>query len=322
MIDRSMCRLYLLIVISFAVTAPLGACSDDEDTASKERTSVTPPPEITLEVTGSLSIALVYIQPGTFTMGRDVSLAEEIVGSLAFQADDQDEQPARRVKITRGFYIGTHKVTVAAFCSFLNEKSEADQLVSLNKFARIEKVQETYVPRPGCEDCATNTVTWEGALAFCEWLSKKSGLKVRLPTEAEWEFTARGPEGRMYPWGNGSLPGPYMRDHGDKEAYPHLWSCDPVGTYSLNVTPQGVLEMADSIGEWCSDYYMERYDKKDTVDPQGPSEAILSGTSRRTFHVLRRCMPYATQRAPADVGPVTDGVYGLRVVVEVPADGE
>lgn len=296
------------------------SCDGIGQVSSEQNTAPDPPPEISLDVNERSSLRLSYIQPGTFVMGRDVSLGEGIFGSLTFEADDQDEQPARRVKITRGFYIGKHKVTVAAFCSFLNEMSEADQLVSLNKFARIEKVQETYVPRPGCEDCATNTVTWEGALAFCEWLSKNSGLKVRLPTEAEWEFAARGPEGRVYPWGNGKIPGPYMRDHGDKEAYPHLWSCDPVGTYSLNVTPRGVLEMADSIGDWCSDYYAERYDKKDTVDPQGPSEAILSGTSRRSFHVLRRCMPYATQREPADGGPVSSGVFGLRVVVEVPAD--
>jgi formylglycine-generating enzyme required for sulfatase activity len=289
--------------------------------------SINPPPNtIRLTVDDKISIDLVYIKPGSFTMGRNVGWLEKSVSR--FNASQMigkypDDWPARKIKITKGFYIGKYKVTSAQFCEFLNIVENPQKFVELNIFARIEIKDGTYVPKVDCENCEINVVPWTGAAAFCEWLSQKTGFAVRLPTEAEWEFTARGPEGRQYPWGE-ELDVKWA-ESGAREykKYPHPWSCAAVDAFPENVTPHGVVGMIGSIGEWCSDFYGVYYLKSDVIDPQGPSIKDLSDKSLNPFdekyHVYRSSTSVTTKRSFGDaVGG--DGIYGLRIVVELPAE--
>lgn len=268
-----------------------------------------------------LDIGLVYIKPGSFRMGENPGLVDRFFAWVAPMDIKQPNQwPARNVTITRGFYIGKYKVTCAQFCMFLNSVENPQLYIDLNRFSRIEVDNGQYAPKSNCENCAVNVVHWDGAVAFCDWLSGQTGLKIRLPTEAEWEYTARGPEGRRYPWGNHELKRNKSAEQNDKKNMDANY-CDPVETFGRIVTPNGVTGLRSNIGEWCSDFYIDHYLKDDTLDPQGPTEEQMLdksvNPSGKQYRVYRGRDHYTTDR---DFGDTVDGssIYGFRIVVELP----
>jgi sulfatase modifying factor 1 len=112
--------------------------------------------------------------------------------------------------------------------------------------------------------------SWEDALAYCAWLSERTGDLVRLPTEAEWERAATCDRDVLYPWGDDppeSLPD-----------YDRRWreGPEPVDAWP-SLHPLGFLGLGENVHEWCSDWYAADYYQVSPLDdPRGPD----SGTRR------------------------------------------
>src|SRR4051812_27324190 len=97
-----------------------------------------------------------------------------------------------------------------------------------------------FAPNPGMENHPVTETTWAGARAYCTWRG------ARLPTEAEWEAAARGPQGRTFPWGE-AMPTPELAVINRASGEPL-----PVGSRPKGATPDGLLDMAGSLLEWTS----------------------------------------------------------------------
>ena len=122
-------------------------------------------------LTNSIGIKLVRIEPGTFTMGQDGPQTDYKMKNHPGESDrpDWDEKPVHKVVISKPFHIGTTEITVQQYRQF----------------------DPAYRAGKGLPDEAASGISWNKAVEFCAWLSKKEGKTYRLPTEAEWEYTCR-----------------------------------------------------------------------------------------------------------------------------------
>jgi formylglycine-generating enzyme required for sulfatase activity len=122
-------------------------------------------------------------------------------------------------------------------------------------------------------------VSSRDAERFCLWLSAREGKKYRLPTEAEWEYAARGIDGRTFPWGERFDAG-HFANYADLRTT-FAWrdpSIDdgfaetaPIGSYPKGASPFGIEELAGNVFEWCLDCF-EPYRGKERTNPRGPTQ--------------------------------------------------
>ena len=168
-----------------------------------------------------IHLELVRVPAGEFLMGSDPSVDKNA---------SQDEQPQHRVNLAE-YYIGKYPVTVAQYADFAR--------------AVGRKVSEA----PGKADYPVTEVSWDDAVAFCRWLSERSGQVFRLPREAEWEKAARGTDGRIYPWGN-QEPDETLCNYGVLRG-----ATTSVGKYPAGASPYGALDMAGNVWEWTSSLF-------------------------------------------------------------------
>lgn len=177
---------------------------------------------------------MVWVPPGPFVMGTD--------------AGRPDESPPHVVDLP-GFYIDRYEVTAAEYARFLNARGSLTcdghpcaDLWPENPQSPLQVVSYTVRARPGLGSHPVTWVSWYGAAAFCAYYGK------RLPTEAEWEKAARGPDGRRYPWGNEYLPGRANAGGVHRGTL-------PVGSLPLGASPYAALDMAGNVWEWVADWY-------------------------------------------------------------------
>jgi formylglycine-generating enzyme required for sulfatase activity len=140
-----------------------------------------------------------------------------------------------------------HQVTLSPFCIDKTEVTVAAYRACVEardcKTPKAEAFGCTW-GKSGMDQHPINCVDWSEAKAFCEWANG------RLPTEAEWEFAARGTDGRKYPWGPQD-PAPSRLNMGGKD---DGWEYTaPVGSYPRGASPFGVLDMAGNVWEWTAD---------------------------------------------------------------------
>jgi iron(II)-dependent oxidoreductase len=179
----------------------------------------------------SAESGMVRIAGGTFMMGSDNGLA--------------DERPAHSVSL-EPFWIDRRPVTNSEFAFFLDQLGEVTNARGQHLFdwddgdARIRERGGHWRADSGFEQHPAVEMTWYGARDYCRAQGK------RLPTEAEREFAARGPEGRSYPWGE-AVP------DATRARYGAGWTKTvPVGSLPLGATPDEVLDLAGNVHEWTS----------------------------------------------------------------------
>ena len=202
-----------------------------------------------VETTAGLNMKMVWVEGGEFMMGGTSEQGSDVYS---------DEQVIRRIKLS-SYYIGECEITQQQWTKVMG--------TSIQQQAS-KAGQSSY--RGIGPDYPMYYVSWEEAQAFCQELSRMTGRTYCLPTEAQWEYAARGGK------------------NADRSKYSGSWSIDAVAWYADNsgrsthpvknkrANSLGLYDMIGNVWEWCSDWYSDSYNINDTNNPTGPS----SGSSR------------------------------------------
>ena len=200
------------------------------------------------KVTPECPPGMVWLAGGQFLMGSREDRGEA------------DQRPRHVVNIT-GFCFDRTEVSVGAYESYWAHRGHPLERAP-DEGLHCNWRHDDRVGHP------INCIDWSSAREYCEWAGHPGGPR-RLPTEAQWAFAARGPEGGRYPWGN-AVPGEGVCWSG---LSPRLGTC-AVGESRGDVTSTGILDMAGNVAEWTADLYAPGYDLPGPsvpIDPTGPS---------------------------------------------------
>lgn len=197
------------------------------------------------ETVFGINMQMIWVEGGTFMMG---CTSEQ--GSSCYD----NEKNVHRVTLD-GYYIGKFEVT----------QGQWEKVMGTSIYQQRNKANSSW---PLCgvgSDYPMYCVSWEEATAFCEELSRRTGKKYRLPTEAQWEYAARDGNkngGSKYS-GSSSVDMVAWYD-GNSGSSTH-----PVGTKRDNLL--GLHDMCGNVWEWCRDRYASAYSYAESQNPQGPS---------------------------------------------------
>ena len=200
---------------------------------------------------------LARIPAGAFRMGSECG--------------QENERPVHRVELS-GFALATCQVTNREYGQFV-----AATQCEVPPFWNEAALRDPRQPVVG--------VSWFEAVRYCEWLSAMSGKKYRLPTEAEWEYAARGgTEGEAFPWGDA----PPM----NQPRYAERWLKGPERVRESRPNAFGLFEMCENVHEWCSDWFdANYYARSPAQNPQGPEtgqrRASRGGSWRHHIKIAR-----------------------------------
>ena len=257
---------------------------------------------MTVDLENNLTLKLALIPACKFMMGspdseqRDVARAALAAGMKDDVANRWylNEGPQHEVTISRPFYMGLYTVT----------QEQYEQVMGKNP----SQLKGPLNP--------VEMVSWKDAVEFCKKLSEKAGRKVRLPTEAEWEYACRaGAKTRFY-FGEADIElGGHAWYAGNSDNKVH-----PVGQKKPNAF--GLYDMHGNVWQWCADWYDEKYyatsPKVDPAGSPGPTDVnsrVLRGGCLTSSPKACRCS-YRSGSEPS----YRDNGIGFRVVLSAGPD--
>lgn len=226
-----------------------------------------------LASSGGTAPAVVVVASGSFLMG---SPADE-------RGRSENEGPQHRVTIGRGFGLGMQEVTVGQFRSFVEATAyrtvaerDGQSIVWDEAMGRLGERQRVnwrhdFEGKPAAASLPVLHVAWDDAQAYLAWLSRETGVRYRLPSEAEFEYALRAGSVSPYWWGEGRPDevienltgekdvsatgrnwGTFIRGYGDGH-----WGPAPAGSFKAN--PFGLFDMAGNASEWVQDCWHANY---------------------------------------------------------------
>ncbi|MDA1139097.1 MAG: SUMF1/EgtB/PvdO family nonheme iron enzyme [Planctomycetota bacterium] len=240
---------------------------------------------------------MVYIPGGVFLMGEK----------------DSSSNPVARVLVD-GFFIDKYEVSNASYLRF----------VTATEHARPQYEQRR-LPQDPWKDSRFNDpshpvvgVTWEDATAYCKWAGKS------LPTHAQWEKAARGPDGNNYPWGDSpASEGNVFRANFSQMVRPGTQVpsdgfnfTSPVGKFEQDTSVYGVKDLAGNVSEWCSDWFGPDSTDRITTNPKGPATGvarILKGGNWQS--ISRFGDPLASAKVQYQKPTISAWGLGFRTVI-------
>ena len=278
-----------------------------------------------ISINSNAQNSMILVEGGTFMMGRDVS--KDKTNSMEFK----DELPRHEVNLN-SFYIGKYEVTVKEYKLFVKAKGKKMPLQPDSAWFAEHPDTKIYYPLSksqwwGWKDSyPMQNISWYDAIEYCNWLSTKDGLQkcynikgesttcdfskngYRLPTEAEWEYAARGGQkSKGYIYAGGDTPN-LVAWYDESSA---LKSPAKVGTKSPNEL--GIYDLSGNVWEWCWDFYSGNYYANSPKDnPKGSAHTIYRVVRGGSWHYR-----VELARTPDRDGPIpgfTSFNHGFRVV--------
>ena len=307
--------------------------------AAVAQVSSQPSKEITLDLGDKAVLKMVLIPAGKFLMGSPES-----------EEGHRKDEVQHEVTISKPFYMGVTHVTVDQFAAFVKEsgyKTDAERegwgwgietrngkllpgKLKNGKFVAA-KISGASWRDPGFDqkgDHPVVQVIWHDAKAFCDWLSKKSGKWVALPTEAQWEYACRAGTKTAWPWGDNPDEGKGWANCADQSLKKMLpdnagitcfgWDdgfvfTAPAGSFRSNAF--GLFDMIGNAAHWCQDRYGD-YGTGAVADPTGAEAGmarVIRGGSWNNY-APSNCRSASRYRFAPDH---RNERYGFRIIVNL-----
>jgi sulfatase modifying factor 1 len=317
-------RLAIIVIITVSIFLIVGisiAQKDPQQIPDKSK-------EMLKEIIGKDGAKMVLIPAGEFQMGTDKSEIPELVkfaenqNLLNVKASSYEDETPRHTVYVDAFYMDAYEVTNAQYKKFVQTKVRNEPIGWIsenNKFRSSFKPWED--KNYNGDDQPVVCVDWEDARAYADWAGK------RLPTEAEWEYAARGGlAGKRYVWGDDWLPPKNSGNFADdiaKKVFPDWPAINgynddyaytaPVGSFKPN--GYGLYDMAGNVLEWCADWYDNKYyansPKSNPAGSNSGERHILRGGSWYCYNPIVLSVSYRGKDYP--IG--RHGYGGFRCVV-------
>lgn len=244
----------------------------------------------------------VWLTGGCFKMGQDTAEKQELIseiGEAKYQELYSDEIPRHEVCLD-GFWLGRREVTQRQWLTLL--------------------ASNPFPPGQG-NDYPAGNISWDLARQFIAAMNQKSpASNFRLPTEAEWEYAARGGTGTPLYTGKtittdqANYNGNYTYGKGAMG----LYRAAPLPVGSLPANPFGLFDMAGNLWEWCADHYdPDYYATSPTNNPIGPKQGTQMVMRGGSWFTAPRTLRSANRRGINPADAVDD--FGFRVVCNRPA---